>query len=397
MKTIKVVEAARNNFPDAEAVLATQQIHAFAGTLTPDDVLFVLITGGGSALLPLPAPGITLAEKLEVIGGLVRSGATINELNEVRIQLSAIKGGQLAGAAAGAKQIVSLIISDIVHDPIELIASGPTVQRWAAESGDGDDDNNNGRRAVDILRAHGLWDALSDNVQQAAARANTMTVGGGKVENILIANNSLAVEGCLRELGQTGGTRGVYLSNAVVGDVGQVAEGYFELSSVIKEAMRNKRRLTEGELRGSLEKLSIEGEGEIRLIGDLNEALLSGGDVCLVAGGETTVRIRGHGGVGGRNQQMVLEFMKLSRDGDVGGVYLLSAGTDGIDGPTDAAGAIGGLEILRQQFETKEALGIEGKIAEKDSYNFFRGKECHLVIGQTGTNVMDIQLLMICK
>lgn len=121
MKTIKVIEAAKDNLPDQAAVDATRRIREFAGTLTQDDVLFVLITGGGSALLPLPPPGVTLEEKLDVIRGLVRRGAAINELNEVRIQLSDIKGGKLAKAASGARQIVSLIISDIVHDPLDLI------------------------------------------------------------------------------------------------------------------------------------------------------------------------------------------------------------------------------------------------------------------------------------
>lgn len=405
-KIIKVVEAAANNLPDEDAVEATRKIRAFAGTLTEQDVLFVLITGGGSALLPLPCEGVTLDEKLDVIKSLVRKGATIQELNEVRIQLSDIKGGKLAHAASGARQIISLIISDIVNDPIALIASGPTTVEQ-------EEKENNGRKeAVDILKSHDVWPTLSDNVQQAiivgqaaaTARANTMAGGGGErkkmnVENILIANNYLAVDGCLKEIErQTGDKKkitGVYLSNAVTGDVAQVSQGFFELGQEIKEAMRNKRQLDDGKLSTCLRKLSIEKES--RFIAELNAALLSGGgDVCLVAGGETTVTIEGKG-AGGRNQQMVMEFMKLCQDEQLDGVYLLSSGTDGIDGPTDAAGAVGSLELLREQFREVEREGIKQKIEENDSYNFFKSKPCHLVIGHTGTNVMDIQLLMICN
>lgn len=377
---------------------ATRMIRDFAGTLTEEDVLFVLITGGGSALLPLPCPGVTLNEKLAVIRGLVKSGATINELNAVRIRLSDIKGGKLALAASGAKQIISLIISDIVNDPIELIASGPTAAM-----------HTDAAAVVQILKAHNLWSTLSDNIQQAIvseARATTKAaaaaeVGFGNVENILIANNYLAVDGCLTEISRVNavvkeevGVEGVYLSNAVIGDVAQVAEGYFKLAKEIKEAMLNENRLDAQRVSECLTKLSIKGKN--RLLADLNAALLAGGDVCLVAGGETTVTIVGKG-EGGRNQQMVLEFMELCKRHALGGIYLLSAGTDGIDGPTDAAGAIGSLDVLEEQFNGEERKEIGKCIKENDSYKFFRSKPCHLVIGHTGTNVMDIQLLLICK
>lgn len=401
MKTIRVIEAAANNLPDEVAVKATRQILDFCATLTEDDVLFVLITGGGSALLPLPVAGISLQEKLNVIQQLVRKGATINELNQVRIQLSAVKGGKLAEAAAGARKVISLIISDIVDDPMELIASGPTVR----------DTNNHGNAAVDILKAHDLWVTLSDNVQRAIlqARANTKAVGDdndnkscNNVENILIANNKQAVDGCLHEIakeGVVGGggevVQGWYLSNSIVGDVGAVAKGYFDLGKRIKEAMESEIEVRKEDLTDCLKVLGI--TDEEALVNGINKALEAGGDLCLVAGGETTVQIRGQG-LGGRNQQMVAEFMRWCEVAQRGGVYLLSAGTDGIDGPTDAAGALGSLEILREQFgeeETKQRL--EDVIENNDSYNWFRGKNCHVVIGHTGTNVMDIQLLLICR
>lgn len=396
LKTIKAIEASPNNLPDETAVKATQKIYDFAGTLTADDILFVLITGGGSALLPLPCRGVTLNDKLDVIQKLVRHGATINDLNEVRIQLSDIKGGKLAQAAKGAREIISLIISDIVRDPLELIASGPTVTRNHNNNGD----VQSSEKVVDILKTHGVWKTLSDNVQQAVARANTMANADDhdsecRATNILIASNSLALDGCLREISRLKDTVfGVYLSNAVVGNVSQVAAGYFHLAKAIKTAMRNEgsQGLDAVAVKESLAKLSIhDAEG---LFANLNEALLSGRDVCLVAGGETTVAVRGNG-VGGRNQQMVLEFMKHCKDEGVAGVYLLSAGTDGIDGPTDAAGAVGSLGILREQFKEKEGKDIEKAIETNDSYHFFKSKPAHVVIGHTGTNVMDVQLLWI--
>lgn len=374
---------------------ATRMIRDFAGTLTDEDVLFVLITGGGSALLPLPCPGVTLEEKLAIIKGLVKSGATINELNAVRIRLSDIKGGKLALAASGARQIISLIISDIVNDSIELIACGPTAAMQTEE--------RSTEAVVEILKSHNVWSTLSDNIQQAIvseARATTKAGGFGNVENILIANNYLAVDGCLSEISRVNevvkdvGVGGVYLSNAVIGDVAQVAEGYFKLAQEIKGAMINENRLCEERVSECLKKLSIKVGN--RFLADLNTALSAGGDVCLVAGGETTVSIVGQG-QGGRNQQMVLEFMELCKRHDLGGIYLLSAGTDGIDGPTDAAGAIGSLDVLEKQFHSEEREKIEQYIKENDSYQFFHSKPCHLVIGHTGTNVMDIQLLLICK
>lgn len=394
LKTIKVTEGARNNLPDDTAMIATLKMKQFAETLTEEDVLFVLITGGGSALLPLPCEGVSLDDKLEVIRKLVRKGATINELNEVRIKLSAIKGGKLAKAAKGARKVVSLIISDICNDPIELIASGPTV----VDISKGDQE----KRAMSILQKYSLWATLPDNVREAIARGdgNNKESGGGvqNVFNVLIANNSRAVESCLSEINSLAGdtVRGVHLSNAVIGDVSQVSDGYVQLAVLVRKAMVSGLQVRKAELSECLKKLSI--EERPGLINDLNEALLSGRDrdICLVAGGETTVALSGNG-VGGRNQQMVMEFMRTCQERSVEGVYLLSAGTDGIDGPTDAAGAIGSLDICRKQFEIEELEKISQMIQANDSYNFFKSKPCHLITGHTGTNVMDIQLLLICK
>lgn len=398
LKTIKVCEGARNNLPDEAAMNATQKMKQFAGTLTQEDVLFVLITGGGSALLPLPCDGISLDDKLEVIRNLVRKGATINELNVVRMKLSAIKGGQLAKAASGAQKVVSLIISDICNDPIELIASGPTLV----------DNLKKEQNALQILRKYGLWTTLPANVREAIARGdanNKEGESGGataaaaameNVFNVLIANNSLAVESCLSEINSLAGdtVRGVHLSNAIVGDVSQVSDGYARLAELVRKAMISGKEIEKAELVECLKKLSI--EDRPGLINDLNEALLSGRDICFVAGGETTVALSGNG-VGGRNQQMVMEFMKKCQERKIDGIYLLSAGTDGIDGPTDAAGAVGSLDILNGQFEKEEQERISKMIEANDSYNFFKSKPCHVITGHTGTNVMDIQLLLICK
>lgn len=390
-KIIKVVEAARNNYPDEAAVEATMKLKQFVGTLTQEDVLFVLITGGGSALLPLPTAGITLEDKLAVIKRLVRKGATINELNEVRITMSDTKGGKLAQAAASARVTVSFIISDIVGDPIDLIASGPTVCRRSSGGGD------NQQRAVDILNKYSLWADTPANVRAVIGRpdSNEGEELEDRVENVLIANNHLAIDGCLQEITRANeDCSSAYLSNAVEGNVKEVSKGYYQLAKAVKRLLNSGNLLQKGDLTHCLQTLSVD---EDRFVGELNGALSSGKtSICLVAGGETTVNLSGNG-IGGRNQQMALEFMKECQKESLDNVYLLSAGTDGIDGPTDAAGAIGSLNVLQEQFDGTERDSLDKKILQNDSYNFFKSKSCHVVIGHTGTNVMDIQLLLICK
>ncbi|XP_039439633.1 glycerate kinase isoform X2 [Culex pipiens pallens] len=217
---IQVLECAANNLPDEAAVQAARKIQSVTASMTARDVLCVLVSGGGSALLPLPKSPINLTEKLTIIKQLASAGASIDELNVVRIQLSDVKGGKLASSASKSNKVLSFIISDIIGDPLELIASGPTVQS--------DFSNED---ALNILKKYNL--------------------------------------------------------------------------ALVKNPDR---------------------------------------DILLVSGGEPTVIVKGTG-LGGRNQELALRFsVQCFQQELLKGVLLLSAGTDGIDGPTDAAGAIGGTE-----------------------------------------------------
>lgn len=348
--------------------------------MTEDDILFVLISGGGSALLPLPISGLTLDGKLEIIKQLARQGATIDELNYVRIVLSNIKGGKLAMAAKNAHQVISLIISDIIGDPIDLIASGPTIRAK--------DDTN--LKAKAVLEKYSLWEDLGDSIKSAILNEKTKHFPTNGFAAI-IANNKIAIKAALKEAEKQKFST-VFLSDSVSGNVSDVSQHYFEVAKFIRSFIDGKSDENVNSIESHLKWLNVDYK---RFKNDL-EKLKNQSDhegICLVAGGETTVNIRGSG-LGGRNQQMVLEFMAKCQKENIRNVFLLSGGTDGIDGPTNAAGAIGSLNILESQFPEKRNH-IDDFINNNDSYNFLTSKPCHLITGHTGTNVMDLQILLI--
>lgn len=385
---VRVFEGAKDNLPDENALAAAQFIKDYVSRLTDNDVLFLLISGGGSALLPMPCPGVTLAEKVDVIRRLVRAGASINDLNTVRIALSSVKGGQLAVAAQNAHRVISLIISDVIGDPIDLIASGPTAVQQLTQ--------NTRRNAKHILEHYRLWSDVPRAIQ-AVLQEDTIvpTVIPTNGETIIIANSSIAIAECLKEAHSLNLTP-IYLSDAVSGSVHEVSEAYFQLARGLKhynqtdhDAADHIRRLSQ-----ALKVLNVD---EKRFTDDLEKVTGSASTLCLIAGGETTVTLQPGHGLGGRNQQMAAEFMHKCAAAGLEDVYLLSAGTDGIDGPTSAAGAIGSLNILRDQFSAQEHKDLEEKIRRNDCFRLFEGKDCHIVIGHTGTNVMDLQILLVVR
>ncbi|XP_061864298.1 glycerate kinase [Colius striatus] len=397
---IQVIEGAKNNLPDAEALKGAVAIRELAEGLTVDDLLLVLISGGGSALLPAPIPPILLEEKEKLTKLLASRGAAIQELNTVRKSLSLLKGGGLARCAYPA-QVVSLILSDVIGDPLDIIASGPT----AASSHTVQD-------CLQILTKYNLLHALPCSVETVLSSCPTKPTAPQEyshVCNFLIGSNRLALEEarcCAEGLGYTA----LVLSAAVCGEVAHVATLYCQLIRLLRLHLTGPDPAG-GPLSHQLSGELLRLEAELGIPGlNLSEFLqaLQGLEperpVCVLAGGETTVQLRGTG-KGGRNQELVLRVglglhraQALEANSPPGRceIVFLSGGTDGQDGPTEAAGAFCGPELVEEALH--EGLDVEAFLSNNDSYTFFRefhGGNHLLVTGLTGTNVMDIQAILI--
>ena len=319
--------------------------------LGPRDLVLCLISGGGSALLPAPAGEVTLEDKLRVTEMLHSCGATINEMNAVRKHLARVKGGGLA-RAAGRARVVSLILSDVVGDPLDVIASGPTAP-----------DPTTYGDALAVLAKYGLEAETPAralrHLRRGAAGKEPETAKrlSRRVHNLLLGGNALALTAAAREAR---------------------ARGYrvLDLGSRIEGESREVGLVMAGLLRGVHE-----------------EGRPLAPPACILSGGETTVTLRGEHGLGGRNQELALAA--LSRLGEAGlrDAVLLSGGTDGEDGPTDAAGAVADAASAR----AARVLGLDaaGHLARHDAYPFFARAGGLLRSGPTGTNVMDLRVLLV--
>lgn len=318
---IRVYEGARDNLPDEAAVSAAEKIVEFARGLSANDVLFVLITGGGSALLPLPCAGVTLAEKCSVIKQLASRGADIASINRVRVDLSQSKGGKLAECAAEAGAVVSFIVSDVIGDSIATIASGPTAPAPA-----------DGLTSSDVLRRFDLWHSLPPHIRAAtASNAGTESPAIKNVKNVLIANNQMAIRAAV-ERASALGVSAMFLSAAIEGDVAALSEAYERLADAVRRLQT--ARIDSDEFLRRLSALRPLLRFAERFASELLETLTNGAakGICLVGGGEPTVKVVGQG-LGGRNQELALRFGRLCFHNDLlQDVQLLSAGTDGIDG-----------------------------------------------------------------
>ncbi|XP_035237841.1 glycerate kinase isoform X1 [Anguilla anguilla] len=387
---IEVFEGAKHNLPDANAQKAAKRIHELASALTESDLLLVLISGGGSALLPAPVPPISLDEKQDVTRKLAAAGATIQELNTVRRALSLLKGGGLAHFAHPA-QVVALILSDVIGDPLDLIASGPTVHTemqpeevWA------------------ILECHGLSASLPASVREVLGKAGPQYTqekkqyeGVGRVLNTVIGSNSIALESAAR-LAQEMGLRPVVLSPGVCGDVRSVAHLYSLLARFACAPGASSPDLSTFILQLGPE-VGVESWDLCRVMQTLSEGRGEGWDAtCLLAGGEPTVQLTGTG-KGGRNQELALRLgMELGRESLLQDVVFLSGGTDGQDGPTEAAGAV--IDGRLRQEALGQGLDHKPFLNNNDSFTFFSQLSAgrHLLLpGLTGTNVMDVHLLLL--
>ncbi|NXU69629.1 GLCTK kinase, partial [Horornis vulcanius] len=356
------------------------------------------ILGGGSALLPAPIPPILLKEKEKLTNMLASRGAAIQELNIVRKTLSMLKGGGLAQLAHPA-QVVSLILSDVIGDPLDIIASGPTAPS-----------SHSVQDCLQILTKYNLLHNLPKTVEMVLSSSPTKPSAPenySHVSNIILGSNTLALEEAKRQA-EGLGYAALVLSAAVQGEVGRVATLYCQLIQLVclGFASLGKGPLSD-ELRGNVLQLAA----ELQIPGlDLDEFLQALGGlgpdrpVCILAGGETTVQLQGTG-KGGRNQELALRVgLGLHQAQGTGAsgpqgrceILFLSGGTDGQDGPTEAAGAFCSPGLVAEALQ--EGLDVEAFLRNNDSYTFFsqfKGGRHLLVTGLTGTNVMDIQAILI--
>lgn len=333
--------------PTRKGVLAVKWMLELVDGARSNDLVVCLISGGGSALMPLPATGVTVAQKSQVTRLLMRSGADIEEVNCVRKHLSGIKGGRLAEILRPAR-VLSLIVSDVVGDDLASVASGLTVP-----------DPTTYLDAKRILVERGVWREAPAQVRSLiqsgveGARPETPKPASAifrKVDNVLVGSNRQTLRAAKRSLSGMGYEASI-LSASVAGD-----------------AIEFGRRLAE---------LAV-------------GARVRHGPTAIIAGGETTVKVTG-AGRGGRNQEVVLSA--ATRIAGCEGVEVVAFGTDGIDGPTDAAGAVADSSTVRRG----RALGMDAEdyLAESDSYSYFARLGDLIVTGPTGTNVNDVMIALV--
>jgi glycerate 2-kinase len=339
------------NEPTAEGVAGAEAMLQLLQSAGSDDVAVCLLSGGGSALLPAPVGGVTLPDKQAVTKLLHRCGASIDEMNCVRKHLSRVKGGRLAEAFRG-KRLVSLIVSDVVGDPLDVIASGPTAP-----------DPTTFADALAVLARYGLTASAPPAVVRhlEAGRDGRLPETPKQlppnVENRVIGSNRVALDAAKRKAEELG-YRVLDLGSFVEGETRPVAVA---LAGVVR---------------------SIRADG----------APLKP-PACVLFGGETTVTLGEAPGKGGRNQEFVLAMLaKLGADG-IRGVTVLSGGTDGEDGPTDAAGAVADANTLAEI--AKHQLSAEDALRRHDAYALFDRVGGLIRCGLTGTNVMDVRLVLV--
>ncbi|XP_037960336.1 glycerate kinase [Teleopsis dalmanni] len=384
---IEVFEGAANNQPDEQAMKAAQRILALAQQMTSDDVLFVLISGGGSALLPLPREPLKLNEKMYLIRELANCGATINELNIVRIALSDIKGGRLAAAAGNAHAVISLVISDIVGDPVELIASGPTCYDFKKK-----------HDAQTVLAKYNMWRNLPKFLQELIATSSFDIASIPRENNAIyvVGDNRVATMAAVKQAVQFG--YNPFIATTILqGELQDLVHKHINLLQHIVNY--NKKIISAEELKVTYCSV-LDTRTWSHFLKTLDMCEKTQKPLLLIYAGEPTVKVTGKG-LGGRNQEMALRMsLALYKNAGLHNITFLSAGTDGIDGPTPAAGAIGSESVISEVIETGKCLSdIISFIQNNNSYNFYSSHNnaelYHIVTGHTGTNVMDLQLILL--
>jgi glycerate-2-kinase len=343
-----VVAEAGHPVPDQSGERAAARLCAMTAKLDPRDLLIVLLSGGASSLLPAPVQGVTLTDKQRTTRNLLRCGASIREINTVRKHLSRIKGGRLAELTKAT--VVTLILSDVLDNDLSTIASGPTVP-----------DPTTYHDAVAVLKRYRIWQAVPERVHQHLDRgckglvSETPKPGTSlfrRVYHHIIGNNEAAVTAVTRAAREAG-LRTFVLPHPLTGEAREAGKRF-----------------------GALARKVVPGGKQLQR------------PCCVVAGGETTVTVTGKG-TGGRAQEFAgaaaLEISGLAK------VWVVAIGTDGTDGPTDAAGAVvDGSTVVRAQ---RRSIDLKSALKRHDTYPALKRLHQLIVTGPTGTNVNDLYLL----
>jgi glycerate 2-kinase len=350
LKKVKVIEAG-HPIPDQTGYEGAKEIRGLLRESGANDLVIFVLSGGGSALLPFPADGIELKEKQEVTQFLLDCGADIKEINTIRKHISQIKGGWLA-RWAHPSTVITFILSDVVGDQLDVIGSGPTVP-----------DLSTFEEAWEILKKYDLLNEIAPSIQEhlrlgREGRVKETPKPGDvvfeKVYNSLIGTNILALRSAEEEATSLGFNT-LILSSSIVGETREAARFH---TAIAKEVISSGNPIPK--------------------------------PACILSGGETTVTIRGNG-LGGRNQEFALAgALEIS---EIEKIVLLSGGTDGTDGPTDASGAVADHTTARRA----KSMGLDPKahLQNNDAYPFFQKLGDLLMTGPTHTNVMDVRILLV--
>ncbi len=347
---VKIIEAG-HPVPDEAGLEGTRAILDLASRAEKGDLVLCLISGGGSALLPLPAAGLSLQDKQDTTRILLACGATIHEINSVRKHISGIKGGNLARAAYPAT-LISLILSDVVGDDLDVIASGPTVP-----------DSSSFQDCINIFDKYGIREKVPETVLNHIRKGIKGKVPETpkpadpvftRTQSVIVGSNLSCVEAA-GEKARKLGYHTLVLSTMIEGETREVA---YVHAAIAKEVLKSGYPLSP--------------------------------PACVLSGGETTVTIKGSG-LGGRNQEFVLAGAMCLNGQE--GIVMLSAGTDGTDGPTDAAGAVADGRTIQRA----EDLGLNPAdfLSDNDAYHFFEKLGGLVKTGPTNTNVMDLRIMLV--
>jgi len=350
LSRIEIIEAG-HPIPDENGVSGTRKILELLQGCGENDLVFSLISGGGSALLPQPAGEITLAEKQAVTRMLIECGASIDEINALRKHISSSKGGQMARLAYPATTI-NLMLSDVVGDKMDVIASGPFVP-----------DTSTYRKVQEVLEKYRLTDippAVKNHLQAGVAGKLSETPKEGdpvfeRVNNRIVGSNMIALQAAGKKAEALGYTT-IILSSMVEGETREVARVH---TAIAREILRTGHPVSP--------------------------------PACIISGGETTVTIRGKG-LGGRNQEFCLAAA-MDLAGTAPRVVIMSGGTDGNDGPTDAAGGM--VDPLTVKRAEEAGMKARDFLENNDAYHFLRETGDLLITGPTNTNVMDVRLILV--
>ncbi|KAI6655156.1 Glycerate kinase [Oopsacas minuta] len=410
---VNIFEGGKDNLPDEQSLTASRAIYQLADGASIDELIIVLLSGGASTLTSLPISGLSIDNKRFICSSLSQRGASINELNTVRKHVSLLKGGKLVQLCQPA-EVLTLILSDVINDPLDIIASGPCYP-----------DSSTGAEFLAILHKYEITSLISrsiiDSILQTSSYRYPPLVS--TPQHVIVGNNKLALDGAM-EYAIKLGYDGFIWSSKVSGSVVEVASFYaaFILHSVLCIFPHDKIGLKHEAMERCLKVLGISSTEDSITIQSLYESYheiltsVSSEKVCLLSGGEPVVKVKGDG-KGGRNQELslrvginldliydnfscildgIVNLEKFREFWDLISIEFASVGTDGQDGPTPVAGAKLSQKFMRDNEKYRDF--IHSSLSRNDSFTLFSklGYEQYLIHTElTGTNVMDIHLILI--